>query len=320
MEQFGTITATASVLPERIVTNDELSQMMETSDEWISSRTGIRERRCVTDQTTSDLCFLVAQKLLEKQKIQPEELDFIVVATISPDYAMPSVAAQVQGRLGATKAIAFDLSAACTGFVYALSIAEKLIRCGSKKGLVIGGETLSKLLDWTDRSTAVLFGDGAGGVLLEAGATPKLLVEHLATDGTRGSSLTAGYHENQSPFYSEKSEGSYYLQMVGRDIFDFAVRDVAKNLKEITQANSVDYLLLHQANQRIIEKIARKVKIPQEQFLANMDKYGNTSAASIPILLDEAVSAGTLQLGSNQKVVFTGYGGGLTWGSILMEL
>jgi 3-oxoacyl-[acyl-carrier-protein] synthase-3 len=320
MEQFGTITATASVLPEKIITNDDLSKMMDTSDEWISSRTGIKQRRCVTDQETSDLCYLVAEQLIKKRNIDPVELDFIIVATMSPDFATPSVAVQVQGKLGAIKAFAFDISAACSGFVYALSLAEKMIRCGSSKGLVIGGETLSKMIDWSDRSTAVLFGDGAGGILLEAGPKQKLIAEHLAADGTRGTALTAGYHSNHSPVYSKNSESSFYLKMIGRDIFDFAVRDVAKNIKDITQNVPIDYLLLHQANLRIIEKIARKVKIPQEKFLTNMDKYGNTSAASIPILLDEAVASGKIKLGQKQKVVFTGYGGGLTWGSILMEL
>ncbi|MEY8446000.1 beta-ketoacyl-ACP synthase III [Enterococcus ratti] len=320
MKQFGMITATASVLPEKIITNDDLSKVMDTSDEWISSRTGIRERRCVTVQETSDLCCLVAEKLIKKKNLRPNELDFIIVATMSPDFTTPSVAAQVQGKLGATKAIAFDISAACSGFVYALSLAEKMIRCSSKKGLVIGGETLSKMIDWSDRSTAVLFGDGAGGVLLEASIEQKLLAELLAADGTRSTSLTAGYFSNKSPVYLNVSEDSFYLKMNGRDIFDFAVRDVAKNIKEITQNVSVDYLLLHQANLRIIEKIARKVKIPQEKFLTNMEKYGNTSAASIPILLDEAVASGKITLGKKQKVVFTGYGGGLTWGSILMEL
>ena len=157
-------------------------------------------------------------------------------------------------------------------------------------------------------------------MLLEAGTEQKIIAEHLEADGTRGSSLTAGYHSNGSPVYVKDAKGSFYLSMIGRDIFDFAVRDVAKNIKDITQNVSVDYLLLHQANLRIIEKIARKVKIPQEKFLTNMDKYGNTSAASIPILLDEAVASGQITLGKKQKVVFTGYGGGLTWGSILMEL
>jgi 3-oxoacyl-[acyl-carrier-protein] synthase-3 len=320
MEQFGRITATASALPEKVVTNDDLAQMMETSDEWISSRTGIKQRRCVTDQETSDLCFLVAKDLLEKSNTAPEDLDFIIVATMSPDYTTPSVAVQVQGRIEAVRAMAFDISAACSGFVYALSIAEKMIRSGSKKGLVIGGETLSKLIDWEDRSTAVLFGDGAGGVLLEAGTKQMIQAERLEADGKRGSSLTAGYQRNNSPFYTGGSESSYYLKMIGRDIFDFAVRDVTENIKETINDTTVDYLLLHQANKRIIEKIARKVKIPQEKFLTNMDKYGNTSAASIPILLDEAVNDGTIQLGSGQKIVFTGYGGGLTWGSVLIEL
>lgn len=320
MEQFGEITATASILPEKIIANDDLSKMMETSNEWIISRTGIRERRCVTDQETSDLCYLVAEKIIKERVLDPKDLDFILVATMSPDYTTPSVAVQVQGRLGAIKAIAFDLSAACSGFVYALSMAEKLIRCGSSKGLVISGETLSKLIDWSDRSTAVLFGDGAGGVLLEKNPKQKLLKENLAADGTRGTSLTAGYHPNQSPVYLEDSGGSFYIKMIGRDIFDFAVRDVAANIQEIIKDTLVDYLLLHQANLRIIEKIARKVKIPQAKFLTNMDKYGNTSAASIPILLDEAVRNGKIILGSGQKILFTGYGGGLTWGSILMEL
>ena len=244
--------------------------------------------------------------MIKQKNLNPKDLDFILVATMSPDYTTPSVAAQVQGKLGATHAIAFDISAACSGFVYALSMAEKMIRCGSTKGLVIGGETLSKLIDWSDRTTAVLFGDGAGGILLEANPQKKLLKEKLAADGTRSSSLTAGYQQNKNPFYSED--------------FDFAVRDVANNIQEVMKDKPVDYLLLHQANLRIIEKIARKVKMPQEKFLTNMDKYGNTSAASIPILLDEAVSSGKITLGKQQKVIFTGYGGGLTWGSILMEL
>jgi len=159
MEQFGTITATASVLPEKIITNDDLSKMMDTSDEWISSRTGIKERHCVTEQETSDLCYLVAEKLLKKKTLDPKELDFIIVATMSPDYTSPSVATLVQGRIGATKAIAFDISAACSGFVYALSVAEKLIRCGSMKGLVIGGETLSKLIDWIEIPAAAVIAD-----------------------------------------------------------------------------------------------------------------------------------------------------------------
>ncbi|MFV0559165.1 MAG: beta-ketoacyl-ACP synthase III [Enterococcus sp.] len=323
MKQFGTITATASTLPETVITNHDLTRLMETSDEWISSRTGIKERRIAVDQTTSDLCFETAKKLLDQRNLLPEQLDFIIVATMSPDYLTPSVAVQIQGRLGASNAMGFDISAACSGFVYAMSLGEKLIRCGASCGLVIGGETLSKLIDWTDRSTAVLFGDGAGGVLLEATTTQHLLAENLQADGTRYTSLTAGGKGNKNPFYKEESESSYYLQMDGRAIFDFAVRDVANNIKDTLQhqeAHEVDYLLLHQANQRIIEKIARKVKLPKEKFLVNMTKYGNTSAASIPILLDEAVKQDVIQLGSDQTILFAGYGGGLTWGSLLYRM
>ncbi|KAF1296832.1 3-oxoacyl-ACP synthase [Enterococcus sp. JM4C] len=322
MSKFGKILSTARYLPTKVVTNDELAQMMDTSDEWIRSRTGIKERHVVTDENTSDLCVKVAEQLINRSGIQPEELDFIVVATMSPDYTSPSVACQVQGMIGAKNAFAFDISAACSGFVYGLSIAEKFIRTGSQYGLVIGGETLSKLLDWQDRSTAVLFGDGAAGVLIGAQETQSIQREKIAADGTRNQALTAGFHANTSPFYEEKSESSYCLNMVGRDIFDFALRDVVANIQEVVgdEKESVDYFLLHQANERIIEKIAKKLKVPREKFLTNMSSYGNTSAASIPILLDEAVESGKIQLGSKQKVVFTGYGGGLTWGSLLLTL
>ncbi|MGM0123849.1 3-oxoacyl-[acyl-carrier-protein] synthase III [Enterococcus sp. AZ194] len=322
MSRFAQIISSARYVPEKVVTNEDLTKLMDTSDEWIRSRTGIKERHVVTDENTSDLCVIVAEQLLSKSGILAEQLDFILVATMSPDYTSPSVACQVQGLIGAKNAMAFDISAACSGFVYGVSIAEKFIRTGSSYGLVIGGETLSKLLNWEDRSTAVLFGDGAAGVLLEASETPSIQKEKIAADGTRNQALTAGFHENNSPFYGEKSESSYCLSMVGRDIFDFALRDVVANIKEVVgdELDSIDYFLLHQANERIIEKISKKLKVPREKFLTNMDRYGNTSAASIPILFDEAVETGKIQLGSKQKVVFTGYGGGLTWGSILLTL
>lgn len=322
MTNFGKISCTARYLPEKVVTNDDLAKILATSDEWIRSRTGIEKRHVVTDENTSDMCIKVAQQLIRKSGINAEQLDFILVATMSPDYTTPSVACQVQGVIGAKQAIAFDISAACSGFVYGLSVAEKFIRTGSQYGLVIGGETFSKLLDWQDRSTAVLFGDGAAGILLEAQDTPSILREKLAADGIRNQSLTAGFQVNKSPFFDEKSESSYYLKMIGRDIFDFALRDVVSNIQEVVgeEKESIDYFLLHQANKRIIEKISKKLKVPREKFLTNMSNYGNTSAASIPILLDEAVENGKIQLGSNQKIVFTGYGGGLTWGSMLLTL
>ncbi|XUD00441.1 3-oxoacyl-[acyl-carrier-protein] synthase III [Enterococcus sp. AZ188] len=317
---FGKITATASYVPEKIVTNDDLSNLMDTSDEWIHSRTGIKRRRVAVGENTSDLCIRVAQTLLQDAQLSAESLDFILVATITPDFNTPAVACQVQGAIGAVNAFAFDISAACAGFVYALSMAEKLIRTGAKKGLVIGGEVLSKVLDWNDRSTAVLFGDGAGGLLLEASSEQYLLKESLKADGTRGMSLTSGFRTNENPFSQNAPAYSACMQMIGREIFDFATRDVVASINDLTQDEAIDYFLLHQANSRILDKVARKLKQPREKFLQNMQDYGNTSAASIPLLLDEEIKRGTLSLGSGQKVVFSGFGGGLTWGTMLATL
>lgn len=320
MNMFGKITATASYVPEKIVTNDDLSNLMDTSDEWIHSRTGIKRRRVAVGENTSDLCIRVAQTLLQDAELSAESLDFILVATITPDFNTPAVACQVQGAIGAVNAFAFDISAACAGFVYALSMAEKLIRTGAKKGLVIGGEVLSKVLDWNDRSTAVLFGDGAGGLLLEASSEQHLLKESLKADGTRGMSLTSGFRTNENPFSQNAPAYSACMQMIGREIFDFATRDVVASINDLTQDEAIDYFLLHQANSRILDKVARKLKQPREKFLQNMQDYGNTSAASIPLLLDEEIKRGTLSLGSGQKVVFSGFGGGLTWGTMLATL
>ncbi|VTS43491.1 3-oxoacyl-[acyl-carrier-protein] synthase III [Enterococcus casseliflavus] len=317
---FGKITATASYVPEKIVTNDDLSNLMDTSDEWIHSRTGIKRRRVAVGENTSDLCIRVAQTLLQDAQLSAESLDFILVATITPDFNTPAVACQVQGAIGAVNAFAFDISAACAGFVYALSMAEKLIRTGAKKGLVIGGEVLSKVLDWNDRSTAVLFGDGAGGLLLEASSEQHLLKESLKADGTRGMSLTSGFRTNENPFSQNAPAYNACMQMIGREIFDFATRDVVASINDLTQDEAIDYFLLHQANSRILDKVARKLKQPREKFLQNMQDYGNTSAASIPLLLDEEIKRGTLSLGSGQKVVFSGFGGGLTWGTMLATL
>ena len=323
MMKFGKIVATASYVPEQIVTNDQLAEIMDTSDEWIYSRTGIKERHIATTENTSDLCIQVAKDLLGKSQTKPEEIDFVIVATMSPDYNSPSVACLVQGAIGATNALAFDLSAACAGFVYALSMGEKLIRTGSGKGLIIGGEVISKILDWEDRSTAVLFGDGAGGVLLEPSSEAHLLKESIHADGSRAMSLTSGYVNAQNnPYREQQTPKNACLSMIGRDIFDFATRDVVKSLAELIEGEkeSIDYFLLHQANARILDKIARKLQVDRDKFLQNVEKYGNTSAATIPILLDEAVTAGTLILGNNQKVVLSGFGGGLTWASVLLTL
>lgn len=316
---FGKITATARYLPEKIVTNDDLAEWMDTSDEWIQSRTGIKQRHIAEAENTSDMCLQVAKKLIEKSAIDPMSLDFIIVATMSPDYTSPSVACQVQGKLGAKQAMAFDVAAACAGFVYALATAENFVRSGMKRGIVIGGEKTSKLLDWRDRSSAVLFGDGAAGVLLETGEKPSIIKQMLRADGERANALTAGFRQNSNIFH-EGSDTSTALAMDGRGIWNFALNDVTKSLKEFIGEESVDYYLLHQANKRIIEKIARKMNESIEKFPMNLMNYGNTSAASIPILLDELVEANVLTLNSNQKVVLTGYGGGLAWGNLLIQL
>ncbi|MGL9748144.1 beta-ketoacyl-ACP synthase III [Enterococcus sp. DIV0170] len=316
---FGKIIATARYLPEKVVTNDDLAEWMDTSDEWIQSRTGIKQRHIAEVENTSDMCFQVAKKLVDKAAIDPMDLDFIIVATMSPDYTSPSVACQVQGQLGAKQAMAFDVTAACAGFVYALATAENFVRSGMKRGIVIGGEKTSKLLDWQDRSSAVLFGDGAAGVLLEANEEPSIMKQMLRADGERANALTSGYRKNSNIFH-EEAETSTGLSMDGRGIWNFALNDVTKSLKEFIGEETVDYYLLHQANKRIIEKIARKMNEPIEKFPMNLMNYGNTSAASIPILLDELVEANILSLNSNQKVVLTGYGGGLAWGNLLIQL
>lgn len=316
---FGKITATARYLPEKIVTNDDLAEWMDTSDEWIQSRTGIKQRHIAEAENTSDMCLQVAKKLIKKSAIDPMSLDFIIVATMSPNYTSPSVACQVQGKLGAKQAMAFDVAAACAGFVYALATAENFVRSGMKRGIVIGGEKTSKLLDWRDRSSAVLFGDGAAGVLLETGEKPSIIKQMLRADGERANALTAGFRQNSNIFH-EGSDTSTALAMDGRGIWNFALNDVTKSLKDFIGEESVDYYLLHQANKRIIEKIARKMNEPIEKFPMNLMNYGNTSAASIPILLDELVETNVLTLNSNQKVVLTGYGGGLAWGNLLIQL
>lgn len=318
---FAKISQVAHYVPSQVITNDDLAKIMDTSDDWISSRTGIRERRISRDENTSDLAIKVAQELLEKSSLSAVDLDFILVATITPDSSMPSTAARVQGAIGATRAFAFDVTAACSGFAFALATADKLIASGAyQKGLVIGSEVLSKTLDWTDRSTAVLFGDGAGGVLLEATSEKHFLAESLNTDGSKGG-LDASYTAVKSPFSADNEAGSPYLQMDGRAIFDFTIRTVSKSIKAlIDEVGEPDYLLLHQANERILDKMAKKIGIDREKFLANMHHYGNTSAASIPILLSEQVANGTIRLDGTQTILLSGFGGGLTWGSLIVKI
>lgn len=324
MRQFAKIRQVAHYAPAQVIHNDDLAAIMETSDEWIASRTGIRRRHIAQTEQTSDLAIAVARQLLDKSGYAAQELDFILVATITPDSSMPSVAARVQGAIGATKAFAYDLAAACSGFVFALSTAEKFISSGVyQKGLVIGAEVLSKTLDWTDRTTAVLFGDGAGGVLLEASPQQHFLAEKHGTDGSR-SGLVSGVTGLSSPFSQEQVDAPY-LQMDGRAIFDFAVRDVTKSIAALLSeseigAEEIDYFLLHQANVRILDLMSKKLGVPRDKFPANMMEYGNTSAATIPILLSECVADGTIRLDGSQTVLMSGFGGGLTWGTLILKL
>lgn len=325
MTYHAKISQVAHYLPDQVVTNEDLSQIMETSDEWITSRTGIRERRIVKDEQTSDLATVVAKKLLAQSGLSALELDFIIVATITPDSMMPSTAARVQANIGAHRAFAFDVTAACSGFVFALATAEKLLASGTyRRGLVIGAEVLSKTLDWQDRSTAVLFGDGSGGVLLELDDQKHFLKESLRTDGSRGQALESGYHGLNSP-YSDVQMSQMALVMDGRAVFDFAIRDVVASIQDLLveaelRPEEVDYFLLHQANNRMLDKMARKLGVDREKLPANMMAYGNTSAASVPILLSECVEKGMIEIGSGQKLILSGFGGGLTWGVLLISI
>ena len=322
---YAKITQAAHYVPEQVVTNEDLSLIMDTSDEWIRTRTGIERRHISRNQSTADLASEVAKQLLEKSGLKPEEIDFIFVATVTPDSNMPSTAARVQAAIGAENAFVLDMAAACSGFVFALATAEKFISSGAyQRGLVIGSETLSKVVDWSDRSTAVLFGDGAGGVLLEPGEKQRFLAENLNSDGSGGDSLVSSYTALSSPF-SDKGEDRISLAMEGRAVFDFAVRRVSKSIKEtVEKANfsvdEIDYYLLHQANIRLLDKMSKKIGVSQDKMPANMMEYGNTSAASVAILLSECIETGQLVLGSDQKIVLCGFGGGLTWGTLIVTI
>jgi len=321
------ILQTASSIPKKIVTNDDLAKMMDTSDEWISKRTGIKQRHVVTEQSTSDLCVDVSQKLLRQANLPAKQIDLIIVATMSPDYLTPSVSAMVQGRIGADNAAAFDINSACSGFAYGLKIAKQMLTANkSKYALLIGGETLSKLVNWQDRSTAVLFGDGAAGVLLTNAYSNSagILADDLQTKGRLGHYLTAGYLANKSPFYqavSTDSANKYFL-MNGRQVYKFATENVPGSIRTALrkaglQTSDVDYFVLHQANSRIVERIARDLGVSAAKFPINIQEYGNTAAASEPILLDELVKKKIIRRGN--IIVLSGFGGGLTIGTIVLK-
>jgi len=319
------IIGTGKYVPERILTNRELEQMVETNDEWIVSRTGIRERRIAApDQATSDLAFHASQKALAAAGITAEELDMIIVATITPDMFFPSTACLLQDKLGAKKAAAFDLSAACSGFIYGLSTASSMIATGMYKHvLVVGAECLSRITDYTDRNTCILFGDGAGAVVL--GQVPEgrgFKSFELGADGSGGDLLNVRGGGSRLPSTDESIAGrNHFIYMAGSEVFKFAVRIMGGAAEEALRKagvdkGEIDLLVPHQANIRIIQSALNKLNLPEEKCMINLDQYGNVSAGSIPIALAEAVEQGRVNEGD--KLVLVGFGGGLTWGASVL--
>lgn len=315
------IIGTGSAVPEQIVTNEDLSKIVETSDEWISSRSGIKERRVAKEETTTSLAILAGKRALENAGVASEEIEVIIVATCTPDYFFPNTACQVQEAIGAKHAVAFDLSAACSGFLFALSTAQAYIKGGIyQKALIVGAETMSKMIDWSDRSTCVLFGDGAGAAVVSAEETGVLELVQKSNGAGKGV-LSCKARETRN-FLNYESETKEYLYMEGQPVFKFAVKTVPECVEEILEKAEVKkeeirYYILHQANSRIIQSVAKRLKEPEEKFPMNLSLYGNTSAASIPILLDEMNRNGMLNRGD--KLVLSGFGAGLTWGAVLLE-
>lgn len=319
------IIGTGKYAPERILTNAELEKMVETNDEWIVTRTGIRERRIASpEQATSDLALAAAEDALKAAGITADQLDLIVVATITPDMAFPSVSCILQEKLGAKKAAAFDLSAACSGFIYGLANAANFIATGTYQyALVIGAETLSRITDYTDRNTCILFGDGAGAVVL--GRVPEgrgFKSFELGADGSGGELLKICGGGSRFPASAESLEKKlHYIHMDGRDVFKFAVRIMGSAAEEALRKaemskEDIDLLIPHQANIRIIESAINRLELPPEKCVTNLDRYGNVSAGSIPIALAEAVEQGRVKEGD--CLVFVGFGGGLTWGASVL--
>jgi 3-oxoacyl-[acyl-carrier-protein] synthase III len=306
-------------VPERVVTNDELSQYVDTSDEWIRERTGIRERRIAAEtEALSDLALPAARAALEQAGLAGSDIDLLIVATVTPDMAFPSTAALMADALGATDAAAYDLSAGCTGFMYALAQAYGMLVGGlAKRALVVGGDVLSRILDWSDRSTLVLFGDGAGAVVLEASGEPGFLGFELGADGAGGVNLWlpgSGSRRFEDP--------ERYVKMNGREVFRFATRVLVQSANALLERcgvgiDEVDVYVPHQANVRIIDHATKKLGVPSERVVINVDRYGNTSSGSIPLALADAQADGRLRPG--RLVLMTGMGAGLTWGSALMR-
>ncbi len=313
------IAGTGSCLPRLRVTNDDLGAMMDTSDAWIRSRTGIGARHIAVEETTTGMSVEAARQALEEAGMKPEELELVIAATLTPDHVLPPLSCEVQRELGAVHAAAYDLCAACSGFVFALNTAQAYIQSGMyRKILIIGAETLSKLMDWTDRSTCVLFGDGAGAAVITAGEEG-VFAGTQGSDGAKGDVLSCGGRPLEHPFQRKEAEAVHpYVKMNGQEVYKFAVRTVPKCISQVLeqaqwQPQDISLFLLHQANQRIIEAVAKRIRQPMEKFPVCLEECGNISAASVPVLLDRVNKEGRLQRGD--RIVLAGFGAGLTWGA-----
>ena len=311
--------------PKNLVENERLQEFLETSDEWIRSRTGIERRYISLDENTSDLAVEASKKALNQAGLSAEEIDLIIVATVTPDNFTPSTACIVQDKLGAKNAWAFDINAACTGFIYALKLGRSLIRSGeAKNALIIGAETLSKALNWEDRGSCVLFGDGAGAIVLTSTEEDcGIKCVNVKSDGSKGDSLVIQGLPLNSPFKDGREVSKNYINMNGREIFKFATKVMEESIVEILEKENIKIedisaIIPHQANLRIIDYVVKRLGIPREKFVTNLQNYGNTSGASIPIALCESINEGNLKKGD--KIIMVGFGGGLTWGAALIKL
>ena len=320
--KYSRITGTGSYLPEKVLTNFDLEKIMDTTDEWIRDRTGISKRHIAAgDETTCDLAEIASTRAMEAAGRTPRQIDLIVLATTTPDRVFPSTACLLQQRLDIHGTAAFDVQAVCTGFIYALGIADKFIKTGAAKcALVVGSETFSRIVDWNDRSTGILFGDGAGAVVLEASDEPGIMSTHLHADGSYEHLLNvpAGI----STGYDKVQAGQAYVHMEGNEVFKMAVNTLGRIVDETLAANNmeksdVDWLIPHQANIRIIQATARKLKMSMDHVVVTVDEHGNTSAASVPLALDAAVRDGRIKRG--EILLLEAFGGGFTWGSALMK-
>ena len=311
--------------PKNLVENERLQEFLETSDEWIRTRTGIERRYISLDENTSDLAVEASKKALNQAGLSAEDIDLIILATVTPDNFTPSTACIVQDKLGAKNAWAFDINAACTGFIYALKLGRSLIRSGeAKNALIIGAETLSKALNWEDRGSCVLFGDGAGATVLTSTEEDcGIKCVNVKSDGSKGDSLVIQGLPLNSPFKDGREVSENYINMNGREIFKFATKVMEESIVEILEKENIkiediDAIIPHQANLRIIHYVVKRLGIPREKFITNLQNYGNTSGASIPIALCESINEGNLKKGDN--IIMVGFGGGLTWGAALIKL